>query len=67
MSDERAYLSRAVFAFTAITHSSPQDFSTVHWNNTNTHFNRYSQNGDVARINLVGANSHRRLFLYEGR
>lgn len=25
------YLSRAVFAFTAMTHSSPQDFSTVHW------------------------------------
>lgn len=30
---ELVYLSRAVFALTAITHSSPQDFSTVHWNN----------------------------------
>lgn len=29
---ELVYLSRAVFALTAITHSSPQDFNTVHWN-----------------------------------
>lgn len=27
---ELVYLSRAVFALTAITHSSPQDFNTVH-------------------------------------
>lgn len=39
---ELVYLSRAVFALTAITHSSPQDFSTVHWNKIIQHFICYS-------------------------
>lgn len=34
---ELVYLSRAVFAFTAITHSSPQDFRTVHWKQEKIH------------------------------
>lgn len=52
------YLSRAVFVLTAITHSSPHDLSTVHWNDLE---HRKKETEEIMLINENYTNKEKKL------